>query len=269
MKLTRLLLLIISANLIVSGSISDKPAKDVPVGENHAGFDSFCTTFFRILKCEDSKPGFEVFKKALNGYFKLKAVNNIRKNVLTIIDFSISSNRSRMWIIDMGKMEVLYNGLVAHGKNSGAQYADQFSNSPSSHKSSLGFYLTGETYYGKNGLSLFLDGLEPGINDNARKRAIVMHGADYVSKDFIDKYGRLGRSFGCPAIALKDHEEILDLLSGGSCLFIYYPDKSYLDSSGMLDDNSVSEGLNLFMSECSCIPDSIPDIRTRSLLYIP
>jgi hypothetical protein len=124
--------------------------------------------------------------------------------------------------------------LVAHGKNSGVNYAESYSNQRYSNKSSLGFYVTGETYTGKHGYSLRLKGLESGINDNAYKRAIVIHPAKYVSREFINKFGRLGRSYGCPAIPLENHGEIINMIKGKTCLFIYYPDSFYLSTSSYL-----------------------------------
>jgi len=192
----------------------------------------------------------------MTGFFNLKASHNIRKNILTIIDLSISSRFKRMWIIDMNEMKVLHTSLVAHGRNSGDEFATQFSNSPSSYQSSLGFYLTGNTYVGAHGLSLYLDGVEPGINDNARSRAIVMHGADYVSDDFVQRYGRLGRSFGCPSIPVEGHEEIIKMLSDRTCLYIYYPDEKYQSSSGMFAAENILNGLSNFLLESPWLNNS-------------
>jgi hypothetical protein len=111
----------------------------------------------------------------------LQTKGKIQKNILTLIDFSLSSNVKRLWIIDLNTKTVLFNSLVAHGRNTGNEFAASFSNKSESFKSSLGFYATGEVYQGKHGLSLRLDGLERGVNDNARARAVVMHGADYVA----------------------------------------------------------------------------------------
>jgi hypothetical protein len=177
---------------------------------------------------------FEIFKKALIGYFNLHSKNHIENHLLTIIDFSQSSNTERLWILDVQNRKVIHSSLVAHGKNSGEEFATRFSNIPSSYQSSIGFYVTDNTYLGKHGLSLFLNGMESNINDKARERAIVMHGADYVSKEYIHLNGRLGRSFGCPSIPMSDHERIINLLSGKSCLFIHYPDADYLKYSALL-----------------------------------
>jgi len=134
-------------------------------------------------------------------------------------------------VIDLERKVLLYKCYVAHGKNTGDNYANSFSNQSGSSESSLGFFITAETYFGKNGYSLSLDGIETGINDNARKRSIVIHGADYVSIEFINKYGRLGRSWGCPALPVGLSKEIIDCIANGSCLFIYGNDDEYLRKS--------------------------------------
>ena len=161
---------------------------------------------------------------AINGYYELKSRNLVpNDSLLTIIDFSKSSNKERLFILDLKNEKLVKSSLVAHGMQSGVYIAESFSNEQSSNKSSLGLYVTKETYIGKHGYSLRIDGMNKGVNDNARKRAIVIHGADYVSTDFIEDYGRLGRSFGCPALPSNDTQEIIDLIKNGSCLFIYHP----------------------------------------------
>ncbi len=171
-------------------------------------------------------PGMECFAVAYKGFNKLKAMGSIKKDLLTIVDFSKSSNTKRLWIIDMATNTVLYNTLVAHGRNSGDEFATTFSNSNSSNKSSLGFYATGEIYMGKHGRSLRLDGLES-TNSNARSRGVVMHAADYVSESFIKLHNRLGRSQGCPALPANLTAQVINLIKDKSCLFIYHPTKSY------------------------------------------
>lgn len=161
---------------------------------------------------------------AMNGYFALRSKRLIKNDTLiTIIDFSKSSTSNRFFILDIKNQVLLKNTLVAHGVNSGVNIAESFSNKINSNKSSLGLYITNETYYGKHGYSLRLDGLSKGLNDNARSRAIVIHGANYVGNHFIEKNGRNGRSFGCPALAFNESEDIIDLIKEGSCLFIYHP----------------------------------------------
>jgi hypothetical protein len=172
---------------------------------------------------------FEVFNTAILGY---RQINNIKKaNIITIIDFSKPSAANRFFVIDIVNKQILFMCLVAHGKNTGENLATSFSNQSGSLKSCLGFFLTGETYSGIHGYSLRLDGLEKNINDNARSREIVIHGADYVSQQFIEKYGRLGRSWGCPALPLETSKEVIDKISNGSCLFIYGNDNYYKENS--------------------------------------
>lgn len=192
--------------------------------------DQFITDKYdQLLPTEEGgKPPLDLFERGVIGYLDILADGiKINNDKLTLIDFRMSSQKKRMWIIDMKRNEVLYYRLVAHGKNTGDDFAKVFSNIRNSNQSSLGFYLTGENYYGKHGLSLRLDGIELGFNDQARSRAIVMHSANYVHKDFIKNYGRLGRSFGCPAIAVNQHREIIQGLAEQSVLFIYYPKEKY------------------------------------------
>jgi L,D-transpeptidase catalytic domain len=177
----------------------------------------------------DGVISFEVFNTAILGYYQIDNLN--KKDIITIIDFSKPSTKKRFYVIDLINKHLLYECFVAHGKNSGDNYAKNFSNLPESLESSLGFFLTAETYYGNNGYSLRLEGLEKGINDNARSREIVIHGAEYVSEEFIKKYGRLGRSWGCPALPVEISKDIIDQISGGSCLFIYGDDKNYKENS--------------------------------------
>ncbi|MDH4089847.1 MAG: murein L,D-transpeptidase catalytic domain family protein [Cyclobacteriaceae bacterium] len=180
------------------------------------------------------RPEFDMFSKAMEGYDRLKEADKLTDpEIITLIDFRKSGNEKRLWVIGLKSKKVLQYSLVAHGRNSGEVYARVFSNKPNSNKSSLGFYVTGGTYIGKHGLSLKLHGVEKGINDLAEARAIVMHGADYVSESFIKKVGRLGRSLGCPAVPMENYKEIITQIAGGTCLFIYYPDQEYLKNTKM------------------------------------
>lgn len=182
------------------------------------------------------KPQLQSFESAFKGYFRLKSEGKINKEILTIIDFTQSSTEKRMWVIDMKKNEIIFQTVVSHGRNSGKEYANDFSNVPETNKSSLGFYKTAETYIGANGLSLRLDGLETGINDNARNRAIVIHGADYADENLGQRQGYLGRSLGCPALPLKNHKEIIEFIKEESCLFIYHDGSNdYLNKSKLLN----------------------------------
>lgn len=168
-------------------------------------------------------PKIESFSKAIKGFYLLKEKGIVKKDVLTLIDFSLSSNTKRLWVIDLVSKKILFNSLVAHGRNTGEEFATSFSNKASSFKSSLGFYVTGEIYQGKHGNSLKLDGLEKGINDKARERGVVMHAANYVSNLFIKNNNRLGRSQGCPAIPVEFSNQIINVIKNKSCLFIYHP----------------------------------------------
>ena len=166
---------------------------------------------------------YDAFKAAFTGYKKL----NNNNSILTVIDFSLPSTEKRMYVLDLARREVIYVTYVAHGRNSGDNYATSFSNRNGSHQSSLGFYRTSSTYQGGNGYSLLLDGLEEGINDEARSRAIVIHGADYCSEQVIRSAGRLGRSYGCPALPRELAKPIINTIKGGSLLFIYSDQTDY------------------------------------------
>ena len=192
--------------------------------------------FVLSLMADSSElPPLPLLQTALAGYELLLEEQSVnRPEVITIIDFSLPSVKERLWVLDLIHGKVLFHCLVSHGRNSGELMAENFSNTPGSNASSPGFYTTGETYIGKHGLSLTLDGLEAGINDKARARAIVIHGADYVSADFIRNHGRLGRSFGCPAVPAELSKEIIQTIKGGSCLFIYVPKTSYTSNSHII-----------------------------------
>jgi hypothetical protein len=197
--------------------------------------------FIEIINSNSFNEKFEVPQRdilslGIKGYLKLKEEGNMPEGKpLTVIDFSLPSTEKRMWIIDLKDGVILHHGFVSHGRNSGDLMAQKFSNKNSSYMSSLGFYLTGETYQGKHGYSLRLDGLEPGFNDNARERAIVIHGADYAREDFIKQTGRLGRSLGCPALPHEITVEIIDMIKDKSVLFIYGKDDNYLNQSQFLN----------------------------------
>jgi hypothetical protein len=178
----------------------------------------------------------DLFYYAMKGYNYLKENNRLTNpGIITIIDFSKPSDEKRLFILDVLTGKVLFKTLVAHGRNSGQELARSFSNAAASFASSLGFYITSDTYNGKHGYSLRLNGCEKGFNDNAYNRAIVVHGADYVSESFIQQNGFLGRSHGCPAIPTELSTKIIDVIKDGSCLFIYSPVKTYLTKSTMLN----------------------------------
>ena len=172
------------------------------------------------------------FRSAVQGFLHLNAKGLFAENhLLTLIDFTQPSSQKRLYVFDLLHQQVLFNTYVAHGKHSGLLYAKYFSNTPESLQSSLGFYSTGNTYFGKNGYSLQLIGLEKGINDLALDRSIVIHGASYVSKRQIESCGYLGRSWGCPAIPENLTQPIIDTIKNGSCVFIYANTPTYKQHS--------------------------------------
>ncbi len=193
------------------------------------------------LQLQEAGLNKQAFDYAVAGWEKLLNQGKLSNpSVLAIADFSRSSNQKRLYVLDLQNCKLLFHTLVAHGRNSGKEFANYFSNKVSSNKSSPGFYITANTYHGGNGYSLKLAGLEKGINDKAMQRAIVMHGADYVNEAYIPKLGYIGRSQGCPAVPLKEAKPIINTLKGGSCLYIYTNDQRYISRSSMLGDISQS-----------------------------
>ena len=233
-KLTLVLILLLGSSIstyFFANSFPSSILKDLSLENN----------FMELVNSNSSNldmviPEREILSYGIKGYLKLKEEGKISPGKpLTVIDFSLPSTAKRIWIIDMEDGLILHHGFVSHGRNSGELMAQKFSNVNSSYMSSLGFYLTGETYQGKHGYSLRLDGLEKGFNDNARERAIVIHGADYARENFIKQTGRLGRSLGCPALPDEIANEVIDMIKEQSLLFIYGKDKEYLGKSEFLN----------------------------------
>ncbi|MDF2516385.1 MAG: hypothetical protein K0R59_1681 [Sphingobacterium sp.] len=179
---------------------------------------------------------YEAFRQAMEGRKQLSSHN---KDIMTIIDFSLASTEKRLVVLDLEHKKVLFNTLVSHGKNSGENYATHFSNQQESLKSSLGFFVTENTYNGENGYSLVLNGLEEGINDNAKARYVVMHGADYCSTGTISSLGRLGKSYGCPAVPREYAAPIINTIKDGTLLFIYADNQDYLAKTHLIHQPSV------------------------------
>ncbi|MEO7307932.1 MAG: murein L,D-transpeptidase catalytic domain family protein [Ferruginibacter sp.] len=176
------------------------------------------------------------FDYAIKGFSYLEHAGKFANdNIISIVDFSLPSSKKRLFVIDLDQVKVLFNTYVAHGSKSGAAMATEFSNIPESNKSSLGFYETLQTYSGGHGYSLKLQGLERGINDNANSRAIVIHPAAYVDEALIRSQGYIGRSWGCPALPEKLSKPIINTIKGGTCLFLYSPDKNYLNKSKIIN----------------------------------
>jgi hypothetical protein len=172
---------------------------------------------------------------ALSGYRSLCSKGLvIRDSLVTIIDFTMPSSEERFFVINLRTNKVIFRTLVAHGRNSGELYATRFSNRAQSHQSALGFYITGAPYMGGQGYSMLLTGVDTGYNDQARTRSIVVHGASYATPRYVKQYGRLGRSFGCPALPPYMNNKIIDCIRDGSVLFSYYPDPDYIQESVVL-----------------------------------
>jgi len=182
----------------------------------------------------DSTPRPEVLDLALRAYECGRESGAVDGPLLTLIDYSLPSTERRLWVIDVARRRVLFHELVAHGERSGGNFATAFSNRPGSRQSSLGLFRTENTYVGGHGVALRLEGLEPGINDRAMQRRIVMHGADYVDLGVARSLGRLGRSWGCPALPRPVSRRVIERIKGGNALFAYYPDHRWLEQSRFL-----------------------------------
>ncbi|RFZ85346.1 hypothetical protein DYU05_07040 [Mucilaginibacter terrenus] len=200
-------------------------------------FAQYVNQLYQTANLAQTGMDIAVLQKALTGYYNLKLENKLAKNsnIITVVDFNKPSREKRMWIIDVLNKTVLLNTWVAHGQGSGNDMATAFSNNNESHQSSLGFYLTDDVYIGKHGQSLRLNGLDEGINSAARARGIVVHAADYVSQGTINQLGRLGRSFGCPAVSPEVSSLVINTIKGGSMLFINANTANY--TSKLLDEN--------------------------------
>lgn len=217
--------------LLNVGVIDAKPSprNDLYSFNLEEDFEAYAERLYLALN--DSDLQYPAFETALKGYLKLQKEGGIEEgSFLTVIDMSVSANKNRFFLIDVAHKKIIHKSIVAHGRNSGGEFAKDFSNKVGSYKSSIGFYRTAETYSGKHGLSLRLDGLEFS-NNNARERAIVIHAADYVSTSFIEKNGRLGRSLGCPSLPKENYSQVVQKIKNGSLLFIYYPHTNYLKNS--------------------------------------
>jgi len=203
--------------------------------EDLTSAEAVSNKLYDSLKLNELGLSKEVLQMAYKGQQQLLN-NGVLNNdaVVAIADFSQPSGQKRLYIIDTKNYRVLFNTYVAHGRNSGLTYAERFSNRPESLESSLGFYVTKNTYFGKHGLSLKLEGLEKGFNDNAEARAIVLHGAEYIGTSRADA-AYMGRSFGCPAVPQAQSETVINLLKNGTCLFVYHPTEQYLHGSKILN----------------------------------
>ena len=211
-------------------------ANNAVVGEFGAGKAIF-NDVYSAVKLADTGLGRNIFDLAIKGLKKLDSNGKLNNpNIVTIADYSQSSNKKRLYVIDLKNRKLLFNTYVAHGRNTGDEFAKSFSNVEGSLKSSLGFYITENPFIGSHtGFALLINGVEKGFNDNAIKRAIIIHGADYASENYLKKNGRLGRSWGCPALPTVLNKLIIESIKGGTCLFVYNPDKKYICKSSLLN----------------------------------
>ncbi|MEJ8755425.1 murein L,D-transpeptidase catalytic domain family protein [Pontibacter sp. H259] len=225
--------------------------KELALAEKQLAFTDHVEDLYDRADLRGKGLSFTVFQKAFVGFHNLKQRRMVSqsKSILTIVDFTKPSREKRMWVIDLNEKKLLFNTLVAHGRNTGNVIAEKFSNQPNSYMSSLGFYITDNTYYGKHGLSLKLDGLDKGFNTNARARAIVVHGAEYATKDFIKQHGRLGRSLGCPALPTEVSKEVIDAIKNETVMYVHSNDKSYTSKYLDIDQAVESFAANQTIAE--------------------
>jgi hypothetical protein len=225
---------ILSSSFSVLPSINEKgftAAASFVINERSKTISDKASLLYDQLNLEEFGLSEEAFDYAYKGYeYLLEKKAIIDPEYLTICDLSQSSRQKRFYLIDIANNKLVMHTYVAHGHNSGGEYATRFSNKLRSRQSSLGFYVTKNTYVGEHGLSLRVEGMEPGFNDKAYQRAIVVHGANYIGD------GSTGRSYGCPAVPKKESKQIINTIKNGTCLFIYHPDKKYLESSKILND---------------------------------
>jgi|KBSMisStandDraft_5_1062788.scaffolds.fasta_scaffold03066_2 hypothetical protein len=224
-----------SGNGLMAGALKKKP-RTISLVKKSEEFEARVGKLYCDANLDEAGLSREAFEYAYIGYLRLLEQHRIQKsNVLTICDFSQSSRNRRLYVVDLESRQILLNTYVAHGRRSGGEFARSFSNRRSSHKSSLGFYVTEMTYSGKHGLALKMHGLEKGFNDKADRRNIVIHGSKYLGEDYLKSNRFSGRSFGCPAVPKDDVQELIEDLKGGSCFFIYHPTKKYLNESKLLN----------------------------------
>ena len=263
------MIMCLAAYLIVAFSYKVVSADEGVSIVNEARVESYIAGIYKQIDFSKVSPlSYEVFAKAYRGYLNLHSMGSLNKEkeIISICDFSLPSSENRLWIIDLVAKKVLFNTFVAHGQGSGDDMATSFSNTENTHKSSLGFYVTGETYDGEHGTSLRLVGMDDGFNDAAYDRGIVVHGAPYVCDKFVCNKGRLGRSWGCPAVPAALSLPIINTIKDGTCLFIYYPDNKYLGSAYWL--NKRITYLPKSDPFCDAVPTPPAKPRVRRIEYV-
>lgn len=204
------------------------------INSNIASAQCFNQFLYKLIQpaAKDMNP--KVLELAINAYSTAVKKGLDAKHILTIVDYSLPSTQKRLWVFNVDEGRLVHYSLVTHGSGSGLLYARHFSNIPGTFQSSLGLFLTKHAYYGQVGYALRLQGLEPGINDKVEERGIVVHGAEYAEKSFIDQYGRLGRSEGCFALPASSYNNIIDDIADGTLIFAYYPERRWLTHSHFL-----------------------------------
>lgn len=242
MKYLTLSLLFLSMSFFGAGNLNSAAAPVVPAetpantGLTARMFEDSLQSIYSEIGLEQYDLPFEAFRFGMIGYYSLLQNGKLNdQQLLTIIDFTKPSTAKRFFTIDLENKSVLFHSYVSHGRNTGENMATSFSNKPHSNQSSMGFYVTGETYVGSKGYSMRLDGMDKGYNDNIRARAVVMHEAEYVSEGWISKYGRLGRSQGCPALPKAISKKVINTIRHKTLIFAYYNDPNYLQESTHLD----------------------------------
>jgi hypothetical protein len=236
LRITLLLLLVITCAYSRAAAKTKPPTPTTSTRSLHSKTAEVALGIYQEMDLKAAGLSKEAFECAYIGYEKLRKKRLLQKTtVLSICDFSQPSSEERMYVIDIFSKKLLYRTYVAHGINSGQEYANSFSNKRNSYKSSLGFYITRQSYYGSNGLSLRIQGMDRGFNDRAGVRNIVIHGAPYVSQRILQKYGVMGTTFGCPAIPDDMSSKIIPVIKKGSCFFVFYPSRNYLVRSCVLN----------------------------------
>lgn len=217
-------------NIAISSSANKAVSNGNPVSNK-----PIISNIYDSLKLQTLGLSKQAYDYALKGFNYLLSQGKLANNsIISIVDFSETSNKKRLFILDLKNYKILFNTYVAHGQNSGKEYADNFSNAPESLESSPGFYVTQQTYTGQKGYCLRLEGEEAGINNNAYSRGIVMHAAHYVNASLAQSRGFIGRSWGCPAVPPELHQAIINKIKNGTCLFLYTPNKNYISNSNIL-----------------------------------
>ena len=220
-------------------TVTTAVAAEPILNRDSAELDSVTSIIYDSLNLDEKGLSKNTLQVALKGFLHLQHQGMLKNSLLSIVDLSQSSREKRFYLIDLKNTKLLENTYVAHGKNSGLDMAEEFSNAIGSEKSSLGFYVTRETYKGKHGFSLKIDGVEAGFNDNAAERSIVVHGANYVNARRAQS-NYMGRSQGCPALPFANYKKIINEIKDGSALFIYYPDQEYLNKSAVVNDQVIT-----------------------------